>query len=141
MDQQCTVTRPGLSYIASALSVELLVSLLQFKTKNMDVPPNSQSLLGRIPHQIRGNLAYQEMFTLAGTAFDHCTCCSDPILNELQSEGFEFIKRVCSSPEELENISGLTEMKRISNDLSSLCLSASDSSDFESDTNEISDME
>ena len=114
MDQQCTVTRPGLSFIAAALAVELLVSLLQVTGSSKEVPDNAQSLLGKIPHQIRGNLANQEMFTLSGTAFEHCTCCSESILKEFQNgDQFEFIKNVCNSPMELERISGLTEMKAV----------------------------
>lgn len=106
------MTRPGLSFIAAALAVELLVSLLQVKESSKVIPANSQSLLGKIPHQIRGNLANQEMFTLTGTAFEHCTCCSESILKEFENgEEFEFIKNVCNSPMELERISGLSEMK------------------------------
>lgn len=45
IDQQCTVTRPGLAYIASALSCEMMVALLQL-SRNGDP----------IPHQIRGSL-------------------------------------------------------------------------------------
>lgn len=133
MDQQCTVTRPGLSYLASAYAVELLVGLLQlddccFKTEPL---PNARGRLGRIPHQIRGNLVNQETFTLIGSAFENCTCCSDRILKEYREKGFEFIKMACNSPNELEKVSGLTELKDISNDLSNLCISASDFSDIE----------
>jgi ubiquitin-like modifier-activating enzyme ATG7 len=122
LDQQCTVTRPGLSYMASALAVELLVSLLQYSDPK-DAPINSCSRLGRLPHQIRGNLANQETFTLSGTAFEHCTCCSESILKEFEQKGYEFIKMACNSSNELERISGLTEMKKLSESIENLSMS------------------
>ncbi len=52
MDQMCTVTRPGLSFIAAALSVELMVALLFQREDEVTAtdahPP---------PHQIRGSVA------------------------------------------------------------------------------------
>ena len=122
MDQQCTVTRPGLSYVASALAVELLVALLQFSDPK-EAPINSFSRLGRLPHQIRGNVANQETFTLSGTAFEHCTCCSELILKEFEREEYEFVKMSCNSSNELERISGLTEMKKLSENLESFSMS------------------
>ena len=115
MDQQCTVTRPGLSYFASAFSVELLVSLLQIDSK--DPPNKTNSRLGAIPHQIRGNLFTQEVFNLAGSAFENCTCCSQSILSAFRKNPWEFVKKCCNEPNELENISGLTELKRISHEI------------------------
>lgn len=65
LDQQCTVSRPGLSMVASALTVELLVTLLHHPRgpdADADVPaearPEAQpsdgeSALGVVPHQAR----------------------------------------------------------------------------------------
>ncbi|KAK2091447.1 Autophagy protein 7 [Saguinus oedipus] len=59
LDQQCTVSRPGLAMIAGALAVELMVSVLQHpeggyaiassSDDRMNEPPTS---LGLVPHQV-----------------------------------------------------------------------------------------
>lgn len=108
--------------MASALAVELLVALLQYSDPR-DAPINSFSRLGRLPHQIRGNVANQETFTLSGTAFEHCTCCSESILKEFEKEGYNFVKMACNSSSELERISGLTEMKKLSENLENFFMS------------------
>lgn len=128
LDQQCTVTRPGLSYMASALAVELLVALLQHSDPK-DAPIDSHSRLGRLPHQIRGNLAKQETFILSGSAFENCTCCSESILKEFQTGGFEFVKMACNSAAELERISGLSDMKKLTEELESFLMPTTDESD------------
>ncbi|CAO3614248.1 unnamed protein product [Cunninghamella echinulata] len=84
LDQQCTVTRPGLSAIAAALAVELMVSLLQHKdgidaeadTRNNN---NQSSILGLIPHQIRGFLAQFNNMLIVGQSYEKCTACSKKV--------------------------------------------------------------
>ena len=79
LDQQCTVTRPGLSFIAAALAVELMVALAhpQKPTQKYDdgsddekeekEEQNSASgavtTAPEIPHQIRGSVAGFTQFT------------------------------------------------------------------------------
>lgn len=115
--------------MASALAVELLVSLLQQDANGAE--HNAQCRLGKLPHQIRGNLSNQETFTLSGTAFENCTCCSEVILKEFRQKRFEFVKVACNSPMELENISGLTAMKTISEEIADF--SIQDDNDSEND--------
>ena len=122
MDQQCTVTRPGLAYTASSIAVELLVSLLQHPDENL-AAIDSHSRLGRLPQQIRGNMANFENFTLSGTAFENCTCCSNSILEAFKNDEFGLVKIACNFPSKLEEISGLTAMKAATESMCSLSFS------------------
>jgi ubiquitin-like modifier-activating enzyme ATG7 len=68
LDQQCTVTRPGISYISAALGVELMVALLQPRTgagEEVEEEGKSGGTGGgtSVPHQIRGSVATFTQFT------------------------------------------------------------------------------
>uniref|UniRef100_A0A8D3ATF2 Ubiquitin-like modifier-activating enzyme ATG7 n=1 Tax=Scophthalmus maximus TaxID=52904 RepID=A0A8D3ATF2_SCOMX len=89
LDQQCTVSRPGLAMIAGALAVELMVSILQHSEEGyavasssddrMNEPPTS---LGLVPHQV---------------------------LEHYEREGFNFLSKVFNSSHSfLEDLTGLT---------------------------------
>eukprot|EP00697_Spironema_sp_BW2_P010701 gnl/Spiro4/26049_TR12982_c0_g1_i1.p1 gnl/Spiro4/26049_TR12982_c0_g1~~gnl/Spiro4/26049_TR12982_c0_g1_i1.p1 ORF type:complete len:674 (+),score=126.99 gnl/Spiro4/26049_TR12982_c0_g1_i1:30-2024(+) len=119
LDQQCTVTRPGVSAIASALAVELMVSLLQHPLRarapadvGCPVSEPTSSPLGLIPHQIRGFLSHYQNMIITGRSFDKCTACSPLILDAYAANGVEFILQVLKNPAMLEDITGLTSMKK-----------------------------
>ncbi|GAB7344520.1 hypothetical protein MBLNU457_2348t2 [Dothideomycetes sp. NU457] len=128
LDQQCTVTRPGVAPIASALAVELLVSILQSSLKGRapapDVPTRNadgtmtapvagpEHPLGSIPHQLRGFLSTWSTMTVKGKAYDCCSACSPRILGAYERDGWGFVKRAISERGYVEEISGLAEVQR-----------------------------
>jgi ubiquitin-like modifier-activating enzyme ATG7 len=120
LDQQCTVTRPGVAAIASALAVELLVSILQHPDKaGAAAPPVSDPEaqhpnhpLGSVPHSLRGFLANWKTITLRGQAYDCCSACSPTILSLYNSQGWEFVKRAINEKGYVEEVSGLAEVQR-----------------------------
>jgi ubiquitin-like modifier-activating enzyme ATG7 len=76
---QCTVTRPGLSFIASALAVELMVAVLQSPLGNKHPAEtkdgfsgNTGEMLDVIPHQIRGSLLGFTQYQPMVGDFDSC---------------------------------------------------------------------
>ncbi|XP_065347179.1 ubiquitin-like modifier-activating enzyme ATG7 [Cloeon dipterum] len=120
LDQQCTVVRPGVSQIAAALAAELLVSVLQHPLRG-DAPASfdqeqsaadSGSPLGLLPHSVRGYLAQFQIILPATRSFPQCAACSSLILNEYKDKGFDFLLQVFNSPGFLEDLTGLSELQK-----------------------------
>ncbi|GBG63923.1 hypothetical protein CBR_g39927 [Chara braunii] len=123
LDQQCTVTRPGLAPIAAALAVELVVSLLHHPLgveaaadQPMPVMVSTDLPLGIIPHQVRGFLAHFAQMMVVGEAFDRCTACSHHVVDAYRRRREEFLLRVFNDPLYLEELSGLTKLKAAAHD-------------------------
>ncbi|PRP80417.1 hypothetical protein PROFUN_11963 [Planoprotostelium fungivorum] len=119
LDQQCTVTRPGLSQMASALAVELLVSILHHPLGGhapadaaRDLNEKTTMELGILPHSIRGFLAHFSTILLECPSYSKCTACSPVVVEEYSKRGFDMIKDAMNTPSYLEDLTGLTEMKK-----------------------------
>ena len=117
LDQQCTVTRPGLAPIAGALAAEMLVALRHWRGDEADVKteeaeatlrsdaPNLRpgappahvgalrageappTPLGLVPHQIRGHVSTYSQSLFAAPAFDKCTACSETVVRAFRGRG------------------------------------------------------
>jgi hypothetical protein len=106
LDQQCTVTRPGLAQIASGLAVELMVALLHSPRRQRTpalLPPllapsdrgsggggnkrgeeneGGEEECEPLPHMIRGVLGSFSQVNPVCSAFQHCTACSPAIVRK-----------------------------------------------------------
>ena len=103
LDQMCTVTRPGLSFLASAYASELYVSMIHHPLEHhafANENPDKLELtdLGKLPHHIRGNMSDFETHMFYGRAFDQCVACSKFILDEFVNNREEFMLRILNDP-------------------------------------------
>jgi molybdopterin/thiamine biosynthesis adenylyltransferase len=113
LDQQCTVTRPGVAPIASATAVELLVSLVHHP-QQFAAPADHEcgltdvtaSPLGIVPHLVRGFMSHMHTMTSAAECSKYCSACSDAVLSEYKMSGKAFIVQVCSDESVLEKVVG-----------------------------------
>ncbi|KAI9859050.1 MAG: Autophagy protein 7 [Trichoglossum hirsutum] len=118
LDQQCTVTRPGIAAMASALLVEMLVSILQHPNQAAAPAPSTHDesrgdhALGIVPHQIRGFLARFQNLVIKGKSYDCCSACSERVVEAYRKDGWEFVKRALNESGFVEEISGLAEVQR-----------------------------
>ncbi|XP_078431565.1 thiF family protein [Wolffia australiana] len=136
LDQQCTVTRPGLAPVASALAVELLVGILH-SPEGIHAPaehansagPVEDRPLGILPHQIRGSFSQFSQMTLLGYSSTSCTACSTAVVSEFRSRGMKLVAQAINHPTYLEDLTGLTELMKSANSFD-LEWDADDDSDF-----------
>lgn len=75
LDQQCTVTRPGLSFISTAYTTELLMAQLHHPLgvacpAAEDVKNLQENDFGIIPQHIRGTISGLDIDIYYGRAFD-----------------------------------------------------------------------
>lgn len=127
LDQQCTVTRPGIAAIASACIVELLVSLLQHplgaaapapKISNPGTSSASYTRdpenhpLGIVPHQIRGFLSNFQNMLISGQSYDCCSACSKKVCDAYTEGGWDFVKKALTEKGYITELSGLAEVQR-----------------------------
>ena len=116
LDQQCTVTRPGVAAVASALLVEIFVSILQHPLRILAPAPErpaedrGEHPLGIVPHQIRGFLMDFQNLVVRGKSYNCCSACSDKVVAAYKAEGWEFVKRALNERGYVEGISGLAEV-------------------------------
>jgi ubiquitin-like modifier-activating enzyme ATG7 len=132
------VTRPGIAPIASALLVEMLISILQhplrarapattnqrsnlaqsFMTAQTSPPSPASSEppfihpLGQLPHQLRGFLSSWSVLPIVGQPYPQCSACSDSIVEAYQKGGWDFVKKAIGEKGYVEEISGLAEVQR-----------------------------
>ncbi|KAK1118244.1 hypothetical protein K0M31_015288 [Melipona bicolor] len=147
VDQQCTVSRPGLSQIAAGLAVELLITLLQHPlgieaealVRRDNISPSDTDLvglLGCVPHTIRGSLWNYDTHLTITHRFTSCTACSVPIVAEYKNRGLSFVLDACNMPNYLEKLSGLEQILKRP-DLDELCYALDNTSDDDEDDKKI----
>ena len=116
LDQQCTVTRPGVSAIAAALLVEITVSVLQHPDQALapasatGEPASAEHPLGIVPHQIRGFLSTFQNLVISGKSYDKCSACSPAIIEAYATHGWDFVERALIDRGYVEELSGLAEV-------------------------------
>ncbi|CAH1100717.1 unnamed protein product [Psylliodes chrysocephalus] len=118
LDQQCTVTRPGVSQIAGALAAEMAVSLIIHQrgvaapafyvsnqnVNNLGIEKLDPSHLGIVPHSIRGFVSSYEQFSPATEKYSNCVACSDFVIKQYRELGMKFLFEALNNPKYLEEV-------------------------------------
>lgn len=98
LDQQCTVSRPGISMISCGIGIEMLINSLH------------ENKIGKSPHFCRGTFGSNyEFVNYENTRYDNCTACSENVIGEYVKDRKKFMVDVLNSPGILNKYSGFNE--------------------------------
>lgn len=103
LDQQCTISRPGVSMICSGLATELAMSVGNSALNKGEKDDD-------IPHQLRGNLINYELNHFHFTYNTTCVACSDNIIKNYKEHREEFAVNVMNDPYYIEKTCGVHEL-------------------------------
>ena len=94
IDQLCTTTRIGLTYIASGFAVELLINFLHKKGEStLGITPNQVRKGMCIERQIRMSLIDFKLMNCSTPSLSNCTCCCQSIQKWCLEGGTKFIAK------------------------------------------------
>lgn len=116
-DQQCTVSRPGISNITASLAVELMVNTLQhpdYPYVNHSDSRNDDIIFDTfqsVPQQIRFFMNNWCLMPTICLKFDKCSACSESVINNYKTDRINFILNVVENPHVLSKISGLKHLQ------------------------------
>ncbi|WBW72605.1 E1 Atg8 and Atg12 E1 activating enzyme Atg7 [Schizosaccharomyces osmophilus] len=114
LDQTCTVTRAGCTNIATAIAVELFVSLLQHPNGIAAPVSNTEStVLGELPHQIRGFLHDFSLLKISGKAYQQCSACSEYVISEWEKRKWDFVLQAINDCDYIEELCGLRLVQQL----------------------------
>jgi len=103
LDQQCTISRPGVSMICSGLATELAMSCGNSALNKSDKEED-------IPHQLRGNLINYEIQHFNFKYNTNCVACSDNIVKTYKQDRLNFAIGVMNDPYYIEKTCGIHEL-------------------------------
>jgi len=109
LDQQCTVTRPGLAAWASAMAVELMVNTLHNEEQFSAGGDAAAGSMGDVPHTLRCDISTFTVQKLQTHAFAHCSACSPAIVQAATEGGNSLIADLLMNTVSISQVCGLDE--------------------------------
>ena len=103
LDQQCTISRPGVSMMCSGLATELAMSCFNSALNKSDSEED-------IPHQLRGNLINYNIQHFNFKYNTNCVACSDNMVKNYKEDRNGFAIGVMNDPYYIEKTCGIHDL-------------------------------